>query len=137
MEQYLKIYKEAKLSKFYGDERIEDLVFREYLLSIDISTRYDTKIPFTIPDELPKNFIYLLENDLYIQRLWNNEGKSELTDTSRTGYDYSLIIACIERGITDIKYLFAILVLRPEGAFMKSGKNEQYIRRTIANAIFK
>ena len=71
------------------------------------------------------------------KKLWNNEGKTETADVSRTGYDFSLVKVCIKKGITDINDLVAILTLRPRGAFQGSGKDEQYIMRTIGNALYK
>lgn len=126
----------SRLSKFYGSLRIEDFVLKEYLLSLDISEPATT-FQISVPDELPSNFKQLLESDKLIQQLWNNEGKTESADVSRSGYDFSLTKECIKKGITDIADLIAVLALRPEGAYRKSGKNEQYIRRTIGNAIFK
>ena len=125
----------ARLSKFYGMERIEDFVLKEYLLSLDITETVRGGILLPIPDSMPEKFSTLLEHDTRIQKLWNNEGKIETADVSRTGYDFSLARECIKRGITDINDLVSILALRPEGAYQKSGKGDKYLRLTIANAI--
>jgi len=124
-----------KLSKFYGNERVEDFVFKEYLLSLDISEPLGNEISMPLPDTIPDKFKELLEHDKLIQKLWNNEGKTETADVSRSGYDFSLAKTCIKKGITDINDLVSILALRPEGAYQKSGKGDRYLRLTIANAI--
>jgi len=125
-----------KLSRFYGNERIEDYVLKEYLLSLDLSEPISS-ISLQIPDTLPEKFEALLTADPHIQKLWNNEGKGGSSDLSRSGYDFSLAKECIRNGITDINDLTAILMIRPEGAVRKSGKNELYVRRTIGNALYK
>lgn len=132
-----KPYKNARLSRFYGNKRIEDVVLKEYILSLDTTQSLEKEISFNIPDRLPEKFENLLNTDTYIKKLWNNEGKTEIKDVSRTGYDFSLVKECIRRGITDINDLSAILALRPEGAYQKSSKNGDYIRRTIGNALYK
>ena len=132
-----KPFPQSKLSSFYGSERIEDHALREYLLSLPLTDPPGTGISIRIPEKLPDTFKNLLSNDSVIQGLWNNKGKGAIGDISSTGYDFSLAKECIQRGITDINDLFAILALRPEGAFQKSGKNEHYIRRTIGNAVFR
>jgi hypothetical protein len=53
----------------------------------------------------------------------------------RTGYDFSLVKECMQKGITDVVVLATFLKLRPEGAVQKSGKGDSYMRLTIANAI--
>ena len=70
-------------------------------------------------------------------QLWNAKGKPANRDTTRTGYDYSLIKRLLWRGYKDLDDLATVLALRPEGAVRKSGKGDQYIRRTIANALLK
>jgi len=132
-----KPYPQAILSRFYGNERVEDYVLKEYLLSLDLNEPAGEPALITIPTDLPLEFKALLEKDPVIQKLWNNEGKTETSDTSRSGYDYSITKAAMKKGITNIDTLSAILALRPEGACQKSGKGEHYIRRTIANAIIK
>lgn len=132
-----KPFKNSKVSRFFGEKRMEDSVLRESLLSLDIDETIESDIVLVIPDGLPENFIQLLDQDPTIQNLWNNRGKIVTLDISRSGYDFTLIKECIKKGITDINELSAILALRPEGAVQKSGKNEQYIKRTIGNALFK
>ena len=70
-------------------------------------------------------------------KLWAGKGKPEETDRSRTGFDYSLVRRLLYMGHRNIDELGAVLALRPEGAVKKSGKDEQYIRRTIANALIR
>jgi predicted DNA-binding protein len=132
-----KPYKNSKLSRFYGEERVEDYVLRDYLLSLEIDEELDEETSLDVVVELPEKFKLLLGNNSFIQGLWNNEGKKETSDDSRSGYDFTLVKECIKQGITDINDLIAILSLRPEGAFQKSGKNKEYIKRTVGNAIYK
>ncbi len=106
--------KGARLSKFYGSERIEDFVLREYLLSVDLTEPVFDGVSLTISDTLPAKCQNLLRTDSYIQKLWNNEAKAAMADVSRTGCDLSLIKECINKGITDINDLVTILALRPE-----------------------
>ena len=126
----------ARLSRFFGCERTEDFVLKEYLLSLEPDVEKPAA-DISVPKKLPEEFRGLLERDLLIRKLWNNEGKLKTLDGSRSGYDFSLVKACLKKGITDIKALSAIIILRPEGAFQKSGKNLSYVKRTIANAIMK
>ncbi len=119
-------------SRFLGKERVEDNVLFDYLRSLEPEERPVDTVP--ILDKLPESFLSLLDEDEIIQRLWEGVGKCD-GDTTRTGYDFSLVIECIRKGITDFVVLATILKLRPEGAVQKSGKGDAYVRLTIANAI--
>lgn len=131
-----KPYKNYKLSKFYKKDRVEDFVLREYLFSLDMTDHGVTDIPILAPESLSKTFRDLLHNDNLVKQLWNNQGKDETADVSRSGYDFSLTRLCIKKGITDINDLAAILTLRPLGAVRKSGKGEKYVLRTIGKALY-
>jgi hypothetical protein len=122
----------ARVSRFYGGQRREDAGLRDYLLGLDIEERYES--PVMMPEQLPKRFEALLNQNEDVRNLWDGVGKTD-GDTSNSGYDYSLIRRCMHQGITDIKDLGAILVLRPKGAVQQSRKGEKYIKTTIANAI--
>ena len=83
---------------------------------------------------LPTNFSRLLEQDERVRNLWLGQGK-ETGDLTRSGYEYSLLKGCLARGITDVRELAAILVLRPGGSVEGGPKGEQYIRVTVAKAV--
>jgi hypothetical protein len=110
-----------------------DDTLRDHLLSLDVHPKDD--IPLEIKaGQLPDRFAALLAQDKLAKDLWNGEGKTK-GDTTRSGYDFSLIQVCLKHGITDLNDLYAILALRPDGAVKGSGKGEKYLRNTIANAI--
>jgi hypothetical protein len=119
-------------SLFFGKDRIEDKPLLEYLMSIAPKERFVGSIPLL--DELPESFRQLLSSDEKIQKLWDGVGKSD-GDTSNSGYDWSLVKECIQKGIPDFVVLATILKLRPEGAVKRSGKGDSYVRLTIATAI--
>ena len=121
-----------RVSRFYGDTRTEDEALREHLLNLNVEMKEDA--PAKVAEALPGEFVRLIDHDEEMRRLWNGAGKTG-GDTSNTGYDFSLMKKCINRGITDISDLKAILALRPNGAVRMSGKGIQYIMLTIANAI--
>jgi len=83
---------------------------------------------------LPDWFTALLTNDNQIRNLWEGSGKPGNTDTSRTGFDYSLVRRLLYLGHRDIDELSTILALRPDGGVKASAKGPDYIRRTIGNA---
>lgn len=112
-------------------------MLKEYLLSLDLDEQFGEETPLSIPNELPEKFQNLLKRESYIKKLWNNKGKTGAADLSRSGYDFSIARECIKQGITDINKLITILALRPEGAFQKSGKGEQYLKRTVGKAIYR
>ena len=121
-----------RVSRFYGDTRKEDEALREHLLNLSLEAKEDT--PVKIPEALPDEFERLLRHDEEVRQLWHGTGKTG-GDTSNTGYDFSLMKKCINRGMTDIRDLTAILALRPKGGVRMSGKGMQYVKLTIANAI--
>jgi len=121
-----------RVSRFFGDKRVEDENLRDYLLGLSVEIPED--IPVKTPGGLPAVFVALMDKDSQTRQLWAGTGKTD-GDTSNTGYDFSLTKRCLSQGITDFRDLAAILALRPKGAVKMSGKGEQYIRLTIANAI--
>ena len=86
--------------------------------------------------ELPELFRNLLKQDEKLRNLWQGHGKLN-GDTSRTGYDYSIARRLLVLGYRDIDNLATVLAVRPDGAVKQAGKDEIYIRRTIASAIHK
>ena len=132
-------------SIWYGAERSEDGELRTYLLSMVLdeskqSTHSLTPIygPSLISagGELPELFRNLLKQDEKLRNLWQGHGKLN-GDTSRTGYDYSIARRLLVLGYRDIDNLATVLAVRPDGAVKQAGKDEIYIRRTIASAIHK
>lgn len=119
-------------SRFFGKERVEDKVLLEYLRILEPEKKPVDTVP--ILDELPQSFKRLLSSDNTLRMLWDGVGKSD-GDLTHSGYDFSLVKECMQKGITDIVELATILKLRPEGAVQQSGKGDSYVRLTIANAI--
>jgi len=143
LKRMVKIYGTTKkdvgrLSKFYGGQRHEDAGLRKHLLAMKLSEpTLENKVVESIK-ELPQLFKALLERDKRLQELWSGKGKSECSDTSRSGFDFSIVKYLLKTGmVTDINDLSAILTHRPNGAVKGSGKGESYVKHTIANAILK
>ena len=134
------------ISEFQGGERIEDIALREYLLSMSIDEAQklpipqDSKVPvfgpqlINVHDELPPLFQNLLQRDEKLRNYWNGNGKVN-GDGSRSGYDYSIARRIIALGYRNLDDLATVLFVRPEGAVRKSGKGEDYVRRTLSKAI--
>jgi len=124
--------------------REEDPVFIEHLLSLVVpETRFEKigngirPLPvLNINEQLPSWFEVLLGSDTRVRSLWSGRGKAN-GDLSPSGYDYSLVHALIRRGHKDVDDLATILASRPDGSFQTRNKGEDYIRRTIANALVK
>lgn len=130
----------ASISRFYGGERAEDNVLLDYLLSLTVEHTQPArkpggdKLPVKTYEKLPPGFLEMVEKDTELASLWSGTGKNS-GDTSKSGYDMSLIHACIRRGITDVKALATILALREDGAVKGSGKGDEYIRLTVVKAL--
>jgi hypothetical protein len=123
----------SRLSSLEYVNHKPDEALRDYLLSLDIQPKDDSPLEIRVY-QMPETFAVLLEQDRFIQNFWNGTGKTS-GDTSRSGYDYSLVRRCLKKGITDINDLYAILTLRPGGSVKAAGKGEKYVKNTIANAI--
>jgi len=137
----VKIYGTAKpevgnISRFYGDERVEDEYLLEHLLRMEIASR-GPKVYLDVGDEISDSVANVLRSDSEIKQLWEGKGKPQDSDTSRTGYDYSLVKRLLGTGVKNLDDLATVLALRPEGAVKKSSKDERYILRTIGNALLK
>ena len=137
----VKIYGTAKpelgiISRIYGNERVENRRLRDHLLRMEIDHRRP-KVYLDVRDKIPEYIARVLRTDPEVGRLWEGKGKSQDSDTSRTGYDYSLVITLLRTGVKNLDDLATILALRPEGAVKKSGKDERYILHTIGNALIK
>lgn len=144
LRRMVRIYGTAKphigiVSRFYGNERVEDERLRDYLLAlalpVDQIPAAGTKLETA--QELPQWFLGLLEQDSRTKELWSGDGKPDGTDISRSGFDYSLVRRLMHLGYRNIDDLSAILALRPNGGVQGSGKRDVYIRRTIANALIR
>ena len=139
LRRMLKIYGTAKpnapVSRFYGGRRQLDDRLREYLLGLELDERRASAAALPIGDQLPRRFLDLLERDAQLGRLWRGEGKSVHTDTTRSGYDYAIVRRLLADGVTDLGEIATVLALRPDGVVRERGKGEDYIKRTIANAL--
>ena len=128
------------ISRFYGDERIEDHSLLEHLLSLPVEQNKGQKslsksgFPISTYDSLTDNFIQLMKAQPDIAELWDGSGKNS-GDTSRSGYDMSLMHACVRNGITDVRELATILALRDNGGVRHNGKGDDYIRTTVMKAL--
>jgi hypothetical protein len=110
------------------DERLKD-----YLLVMNVTEHRDSGV---VPSgELPGWFMGLLEQDSRTRELWSGGGKPAGTDTTPSGFDFSLTQRLLMLGHRDIDDLSTILALRPGGSVQGSRKGDSYIRRTIANAL--
>lgn len=147
--RYLRVIATAKpevgiTSKVYGGSRVEDKGFREYLLNMEFSTVHQSiargtggGLELAIGSELPSSFQMLLEKDRRLEELYAGQGKIDGSDVSGSGYDYSLVRRMLQLGYTDVQEIASVLAVRPNGSVQNSGKGEEYIRRTIANALIK
>lgn len=137
-----KIYGTAKpkigvISKFYGNERKEDEALKNCLINLKIPEAGLEGKLLNLGHDLPPWFKSLLIRDSKLQSLWSGEGKTEGQDSSRSGYDFSVVKSLLGMGYKNIDELGTILALRPNGGVKGSGKGEQYLRHTIANALLK
>ena len=128
------------VSRFYGGDRVEDEHLREYLLGLEVSVARSAEgvkkgvaSGFTMSGALPGWFEDLLRRDRELWDLWRGVGKPAHSDTSRSGFDYSVVRRLLWLGRTDVTELATILSLRPHGAAREKG--EPYIRRTLSNAV--
>lgn len=145
----VRIYGTAKpklgiLSEFYGGHRNEDERLLDYLLELEIAkephlrgagTQGQTNL--NVARELPEWFARLLETNADVRALWSGQGKPDGTDTSGSGFDYSLTRRLLGLGYRNFDDLATILVLRPGGSVQTHGKGDLYVRRTIANALLR
>ncbi|MDA2935401.1 hypothetical protein MYX82_13845 [Acidobacteria bacterium AH-259-D05] len=142
LRRMVRIYGTAKpdvgiVSCFYGGERVEDESLRNYLLSLKTRERCLGSLVLNTGSKLPDWFQKLLERDRDLRELWSGKGKPQNTDRTRSGFDYSVVRRLLWLGYKNIDELGTVLALRPEGGVKKSGKGEQYITRTIGNALLK
>ena len=93
-----------------------------------------SNLSFPFIGHVPNSFNRIWKDNPAIQRLWNNDGELS-RDIEKA--DLLLIKESIRNNITDIKDLYAILIMKPEGAFQKHGKGDSYLRRTIGKAVYK
>ena len=96
----------------------------EYLLGMPIqgSKHTDNGVHnITYGDTLPGVFKKMLRSDYELAHIWKATGKQS-RDTSRSGYDMTLMYACLKRGIEDPNDLATILTLREQGSVQQSGR---------------
>ena len=139
LRRMVKIYGTAKpggaVSRFYGGRRRLDPALRDYLLSLELGEQRAAPIDLPVDDQLPAWFNPLLARDAELALLWCGEGKPVHTDTTRSGFDFSIARRLLRLGYTDVADLATVLAHRPDGSVKNSGKGEDYIRRTIASAL--
>ncbi len=132
-------------SVWYGGKRQVDAGLHSYLFSMvldEAKTSRQSMAPvygpklITADSELPDLFRHLLRHDEKLRDLWHGRRKVN-GDASRSGYDFSLTRHLIVQGYRNIDDLATVLIARPDGAVRQAGKGEDYVRRTIANAILK
>jgi len=149
LRRMVKVYGTAKpdvgiVSRFYGGKRQEDAELRTYLLGMALDENapaanrmkpmYGAAL-LQPGQELPQMFQSLIARDEKLKALYQGNGKPANADTSSSGYDFSLVRRLLSLGYRNIDDLATVLAARPEGAVRKGGRDEQYIRRTIANAL--
>lgn len=145
LRRMVRIYGTAKpqvgiVSRFYGNERAEDERLRDYLLALELpEDRVPAAIAATLNSsrEIPQWFHSVLEQDRETRELWSGIGKPQNTDTSSSGFDYSLVRRLLKLGHRNIDDLASVLARRPDGSVQRHGKGDAYIRRTIANALIR
>lgn len=138
LRRVIRIYGTSKpsvgiMSCFFGDERKEDNDgIRNYLLNLNITENYADTLDTKIKQPLPQLFRSMMNRDDKLRDLWHGVNKQE-GDTSKTGYDHSLITKLLHLGFDNLGDLSTILAERPNGAVKGSGKGDQYIWHTLAN----
>jgi hypothetical protein len=91
----------------------------------------------SIYDRLPVVVESLIKRDEKLRDLWEGRNKPQDTDTSGSGYDFSIARRLIVLGVRDIDVLSTAIALRPGSSYCENGKDEQYLRRTVAAALTK
>jgi len=142
LRRMVKVYGTAKpdvgiASRFYGDKRKEDEALREFLLGMKTLESSISGYVFSTNNGLPPLFLKMLQQDAKLKQLWDGEGKQDGYDQSASGYDFSLVKRLFELGFRNLDEIASIVANRPSGSVQKSGKSEEYVRRTIANALMK
>lgn len=150
LRRMVRIYGTAKPyvgipSRFYGTQRREDARLRDYLINLTLNTGEMASTGgvgnraeglLRPRNELPEWFSELLAQDERTRQLWLGEGKA-YGDQTGSGFDYSLVKRLLHLGRHDLDDIATILCLRPAGSVLRSGKGEEYVRRTIASALVK
>ncbi len=72
-----------------------------------------------------------------MKALWEGYGKTDNTDSSNSGYDFSLVKLLLSYGFKNVDELATVLAHRPNGVVQTKNKDERYLQHTIANAILK
>ncbi len=149
LRRMVRLYGTAKptvgiVSRFYGNERVEDAALRDYLLSMTLAEDAVSKSCngpvygaslITVYDQLPTVIDRLLKRDDELRDLWQGNGKSLKNDASGSGYDYSFVQRLIFLGVRDVDLLGTAIALRPGSSYKEKNKPESYLRRTIAKAL--
>lgn len=150
LRRMVKIFGTAKpevgvRSIWYGGQRTEDEALRSYLIGMVMEPEQEqatSSRPLYGPQllhangDLPPLFLNLLRQDARLNAYWHGRGKTN-GDGSRTGYDFSVVRRLLVLGYRDIDDLATVLSVRPDGAVKQAQRGENYVRRTIANALLK
>jgi hypothetical protein len=89
--------------------------------------------------ELHQRVLQLVDRNQRLAALFNGRGRRAMgadgrqLDASSSGYDFSLLLSLIRKGVTEPDLLANALWNRPDRAAREKGPN--YIRRTVANAL--
>jgi len=150
LRRMVRVYGTAKPSvginsKLYGRERVEDEVLAVHLLGLQVSERskpigvggnplYGASL-VSIYDRVPVVVESLIKRDEKLRDLWEGRNKPENSDISGSGYDYSIVRRLIVLGVRDIDVLSTAIAHRPGSSYRENGKDEQYLRRTVAAAL--
>ena len=117
---------------------MEDSQLRDYLLGMEIPAEHSVwgrgkALTLNAADALPDWFQSLLQTDSVVRDLWEGRGKAENTDSSRSGYDFSLSRKLFQLGHRDVDQHGTVLSLRPNGA--AADRAPDYLVRTVSAAL--
>ena len=119
-------------STFRG-RRVEDVVFREYLLGLEVVERVSS-LEIPLGESLPGWFEELLRADRRTRLLYEGRGK-RAGDLSPSGFDFSLLRHLLVKGYTDVKDLQTVIWLRPGSNARQKPDGAGYVRRSVLRAL--
>jgi hypothetical protein len=140
LRRMVRVYGTAKpsigiKSTFPITTREPDKQLTEYLTQLPVTTITTTsKDPIMIAPALPPWFPELLKNDHHLRDLWNGQGKPAGTDTTNSGYDYT-IAKILTKHTNNPSEIATIINQRPKGRTARERKGTTYLERTINNAM--
>ncbi len=132
------------ISRFYGNERQEDQGLSTYIQSMIVDQMaYSRHEPLygaslvAVNEQLPAIVNSILKSDEKLRDLWHGKGKPKASDTSGSGYDWSIARRLMVLGVRDLDVIATALALRPNGSYQNGDKDCGYLRRTIASAMVR